>query len=76
MMTNATAWMLSKTSHEKRVKSSGYFTSAIFLGQFLSPIVFHLFLDFLEIQDFFLYIGLSLFFVSFISFSILKIKQK
>lgn len=74
MMTNATAWMLSKTSHEKRVKSSGYFTSAIFLGQFLSPIVFHPFLDFLEIQDFFLFIGLSLFFVSFIAFIVLKFK--
>ena len=76
MMTNVTAWMLSKTSHQKRVKSSGYFTSAIFLGQFLSPIVFHPFLDFLEIQDFFLFIGLSLFFVSFIAFVILKYKTK
>ncbi|MDZ7818586.1 MAG: MFS transporter [Aliarcobacter sp.] len=76
MMTNVTAWMLSKTSHKKRVKSSGYFTSAIFLGQFLSPIVFHPLLDFVEIQDFFLLIGLSLFFLSFVAFSILKIKQK
>ncbi|MBP7769926.1 MAG: MFS transporter [Aliarcobacter sp.] len=80
MMPNVTAWMLSKTSHEKRVKSSGYFTSAIFLGQFLSPIVFHPFLDFLEIQDFFLFIGISLFFCSFIAFIMLikkiKIKQK
>jgi MFS family permease len=76
MMTNVTAWMLSKTSHKKRVKSSGYFTSAIFLGQFLSPIVFHPFLDFLEIQDFFLFIGLSLFLISFIAFVILKYKTK
>jgi MFS family permease len=76
MMTNVTAWMLSKTSHEKRVKSSGYFTSAIFLGQFLSPIVFHPLLDFVEIQDFFLLIGLSLFIISFIAFIILRIKQK
>jgi MFS family permease len=78
MMTNVTAWMLSKTSHQKRVKSSGYFTSAIFLGQFLSPIVFHPLLDFVEIQDFFLIIGLSLFIISFITFILLnlKIKQK
>ena len=34
MMTNVTAWMLSKTSVKKRVKSSGYYTSAIILGQF------------------------------------------
>ena len=76
MMTNVTAWMLSKTSHQKRVKSSGYFTSAIFLGQFLSPIVFHPFLDFLEIQDFFLFIGLSLFLISFIAFLVLRFKTK
>ena len=76
MMTNVTAWMLSKTSHEKRVKSSGYFTSAIFLGQFLSPIVFHPFLDFLEIQDFFWFIGLSLFICSFMAFVVLKKKIK
>lgn len=76
MMTNVTAWMLSKTSHKKRVKSSGYFTSAIFLGQFLSPIVFHPFLDFLEIQDFFLFIGLSLFLISFIAFLVLRFKTK
>ena len=76
MMTNTTAWMLSKTTHEKRVKSSGYFTSAIFLGQFLSPIVFHPILDFVEIQDFFLLIGLCLFLISFIAFVVLRFKTK
>lgn len=76
MMTNVTAWMLSKTSHEKRVKSSGYFTSAIFLGQFLSPIVFHPFLDFLEIQEFFLFIGLCLFLIAFVAFLLLRFKSK
>ena len=62
MMTNVTAWMLSKTNHEKRVKSSGYFTSAIFLGQFLSPVVFHPIINEMnDIQNFFLLIGGFLF---------------
>lgn len=67
MMTNVTAWMLSKTNHEKRVKSSGYFTSAIFLGQFLSPVVFHPIINEMnDIQDFFLLIGSFLFVIIFI----------
>lgn len=60
MMTNITAWMLSKTSIKKRVKTSGYFTSAIFLGQFSSPIVFHPLVAYLGVQSFFLSIGISL----------------
>lgn len=68
MMTNVTAWMLSKTSVEKRVKSSGYYTSAIFLGQFLSPVVFHPIIEKLsDIQDFFSLIGSFLFIIIFIS---------
>jgi MFS family permease len=72
MMTNVTAWMLSKTNHEKRVKSSGYFTSAIFLGQFLSPVVFHPIINEMnDIQDFFLLIGGFLFLLIFV-FILLK----
>ena len=62
-MTNAVAWMLSKTNPKKRVKSSGYFTSSIFLGQFLSPIVFHPLVAIFEIQKFFSIIGASLFII-------------
>lgn len=60
MMTNMTAWMLSKTSAKKRVKTSGYFTSALFLGQFSSPIVFHPLVNSLGVQSFFFTIGISL----------------
>ncbi|WP_373279324.1 MFS transporter, partial [Poseidonibacter ostreae] len=74
MMTNITAWMLSKTSIKKRVKTSGYFTSAIFLGQFSSPIVFHPLVSFLGVQSFFFTIGISLFVI--IVFSLLYIKIK
>jgi MFS family permease len=38
LMTNIMAWMLSKSHHSKRVKSSGYITSALFLGQFASAV--------------------------------------
>lgn len=60
MMTNLTAWMLSRTTLQKRVKSSGYFTSALFLGQFSSPLIFHGLVSYFGVQDFFLFIGLSL----------------
>lgn len=67
MMTNLTAWMLSKTTMKKRVKSSGYFTSALFLGQFNSPLIFHGLVSYLGVQDFFLCVGLSLVFIVFIT---------
>lgn len=74
MMTNITAWMLSKTSIKKRVKTSGYFTSAIFLGQFSSPIVFHPLVSFLGVQSFFFSIGISLFVIIVFSLVYIKIK--
>ncbi len=67
MMTNLTAWMLSRTTLEKRVKTSGYFTSALFLGQFSSPLIFHGMVSYLGVQDFFLFIGLSLVFIVVVS---------
>ncbi|WP_072681900.1 MFS transporter [Arcobacter sp. LA11] len=74
MMTNLTAWMLSRTTLKRRVKTSGYFTSSLFLGQFSSPIVFHPFVDKLGVQNFFLLIGISLIVITL--FSILKLKLR
>lgn len=74
MMTNLTAWMLSFTSLEKRVKASGYFTSSLFLGQFSSPIIFHPLVSFLGVQHFFLAIGLSLFLIAFLTILILRFR--
>ena len=74
MMTNITAWMLSKTSIKKRVKTSGYFTSAIFLGQFSSPIVFHPLVSYLGVQSFFFTIGISLLVI--IGFILIYIKNR
>ncbi len=74
MMTNLTAWMLSFTSIEKRVKASGYFTSALFLGQFSSPIIFHPLVSSLGVQDFFFTIGLSLFSIALFTTIFLKFR--
>jgi len=60
LMTNVMAWMLSKSHHSKRVKSSGYITSALFLGQFASPLVFHPVVASFGIQQFFAVVGVGL----------------
>ena len=60
LMTNVTAWMLSHAHHSKRVKSSSHLTSALFLGQFASPIIFHPFVNYFGVQDFFIFIGVVL----------------
>jgi MFS family permease len=57
LMTNVTAWMLSRSHQNRRVKSSGYLTSALFLGQFISPIVFHPVVTLFGVQDFFIISG-------------------
>lgn len=75
MMTNLTAWMLSRTTLEKRVKTSGYFTSALFLGQFSSPLIFHGMVSYLGVQDFFLFIGISLIIIVLVSSFYLQIKK-
>ncbi len=74
MMTNITAWMLSCTTFEKRVKASGYLTGSLFLGQFFSPIAFHPFVVYLGVQHFFMFIGCCL--VTIILFSLLFLKYK
>ena len=75
MMTNLTAWMLSRTTMKKRVKTSGYFTSALFLGQFSSPLVFHGLVSFLGVQDFFFFIGISLFFIVSITILAMRLQR-
>lgn len=57
LMTNITAWMLSKSEAKKRVKSSGYLTSSLFLGQFFSPIATMPIVKYFGVQDFFIIIG-------------------
>ena len=57
LMTSVTAWMLSMAHHTKRVKSSGYLTSSLFMGQFFSPIITMPIVAYFGVQQFFLVIG-------------------
>jgi len=59
MMTNISAWMLHKAHHKKRIKSSGYLTSALFMGQFFSPIVFHPVVAHFGVHQFFIIVGIG-----------------
>ncbi len=60
LMANMTAWMLGVAHHTKRIKSSGYLTSSLFLGQFCSPLVTHPFVEYFGVQDFFIVSGIFL----------------
>lgn len=60
LMTNITAWMLHLAHESKRVKSSGYLTSSLFMGQFFSPIVFHPAVEYFGVQHFFVVTGFTL----------------
>jgi len=60
LMANMTAWMLSVAHHTKRVKSSGYLTSALFFGQFFSPLFTHPFVKYFGVQHFFIASGIFL----------------
>ena len=63
LMTNISAWMLSRTNSEKRVKSSAYLTSSLFVGQFFSPIIFHPVVSHFGVQDFFIVVGAFIAFI-------------
>ena len=58
LMTNMTAWMLSRTHHTKRIHGSAYLTSSLFLGQFFSPILLHPIVSFFGVKDFFTVMGI------------------
>lgn len=68
MMTNVSAWMLSRAHHTKRVKSSGYLTSSLFMGQFFSPILTMPIVSYFGVQHFFLVFGLIIIAGVFVSF--------
>lgn len=76
MMTNITTWFLKFTTSQNRVKSSGYFTSSLFLGQFASPIIFFNITKEVGVQEFLFNLGASLIIVMIITLLILIIKQK
>jgi MFS family permease len=72
LMTNMTAWMLSRTHHTKRIHKSGYLTSALFLGQFFSPIFFHPIVSFFSIENFFIIVGVGILTITVINYFIFR----
>jgi len=74
LMTNMTAWMLNRTHHTQRIHKSAYLTSALFLGQFFSPIFFHPVVSYFSIENFFIVIGLVLLSIVFTCYFIYKPK--
>lgn len=76
LMTSITAWMLSLSHHTKRVKSSSYLTSALFLGQFASPIIFHPLVSILGVKDFFITLGIALLAILILIFTYNTFKRK
>ncbi len=58
LMTTTTAWMLHVSHHTKRIKASGYLTGALFAGQFVSPLLFHPFVEYFGLQYFFILLGI------------------
>ena len=72
LMTNITAWMLSRTHHTQRIHKSAYLTSSLFLGQFFSPIFFHPVVSYFTIEHFFTVVGIGVLSTVFISFIVFK----
>lgn len=68
LMTNVIAWMLSKASPDRRIKSSGYLTSSFFFGQFFSPIITMPIVSYFGVQHFFIVMGSIVGTMVFISF--------
>ncbi len=76
LMTTTTSWVLDLAHYSERTKASGYLTSAIFSGQFVSPVLFHPFVSHFGLQHFFLGLGISIGIITFISKVISKINSR
>lgn len=74
LMTNMTAWMLSRTHHTQRIHKSAYLTSSLFLGQFFSPIILHPVVSYFSIEHFFMVMGIAVLTINFICYFIFKKK--
>jgi MFS family permease len=74
LMTNMTAWMLSRTHHTQRIHKSAYLTSSLFLGQFFSPIIFHPIVSIFSIEHFFMVVGITVLFIVGLNYVIFKKK--
>jgi MFS family permease len=60
MMTTTSAWLLSKAHQSKRGRAAGALTSALFLGQFCSPLITQPIVRIVGVQHMFFVVGLCL----------------
>jgi len=76
LIANMTTWMLNVAHHTKRIKSSSYLTSALYMGQFFSPIISHPIVEYFGVQGFFVVSGSGLFIIVGIFISYFYMKQR
>jgi len=67
---------LSVAHHSKRIKSSSYLTSALFAGQFFSPLISHPIVEYFGVQDFFIVSGVGLLVIMGIVIGFLFLKKE
>ena len=76
LMPNSSIWLLSEAPEHLRGRISGMLTTAIFLGQFLSPVMTQPLVDAISIPAAFLLVGSAVALVSFLLFVILILKSR
>lgn len=74
LFTNMPAWLLHYAHPSRRIKATSYLTSAMFLGQFFSPILTYPVVHYAGIRTFFEIVGITI--VLILLMSIIKIKIK
>ncbi len=75
LMSNITTWMLSFTDEQNRIKASSYLTSALFLGQFFSPVFSYPLVMKLGVQNFFEMLGIGILLCVVSALILVKIKS-
>jgi MFS family permease len=76
MMTTTNAWLLSKAHQSKRGKAAGLLTSALFFGQFCSPLFTQPIVRHIGVQHLFSVVGAFLLAIALVLFMISLVKNK
>ncbi len=75
MMTTTNAWLLSRAHQSRRGKAAGALTSALFFGQFCSPLLTQPIVRIIGVQHLFSVVGIGLLFLALILFIVDRMKQ-
>jgi MFS family permease len=76
LMPNSSIWLLSEAPEHLRGRISGMLTTAVFLGQFLSPVMTQPLVDALSIQTGFLLVGTAVSLTAILVSTVLLIKTR